>query len=88
VVKDDLMELDAVQPALQPVNRRKESAKGVVLEPAVGNAAEPPPAEIVAELKDKLSQAKVRQTAISSERRVVALAAHMGSADDLPVSIS
>jgi hypothetical protein len=82
VVKDDVMELDAVQPALQPVNRRKESAKGVILEPAVGIAAEPPLDQIVAELKDKLSQAKVRQTAISTDRRAVALAAHMGSVDD------
>jgi hypothetical protein len=82
VVKDNIMELGTVQPHLQPVNRRKETAKELVLEPAVGNAAEPLPAEIVAELKDKLSQAKVRQTAISSERRAVAFAAHMGSADD------
>ena len=74
--------MDTVQPSHQPVNRRKESAKSVVLEPAVGNAAEPPPEELVAELKEKLSQAKLRQTAISNERRSVALAAHMGSADD------
>jgi hypothetical protein len=82
VVKDNVMELDAVQPSHQPVNRRKEIAKAVVLEPAAGNAVEPPPEELVAELKDKLSRARALHTAISSERRTVALAAHMGSADD------
>ena len=76
------MELDAMQPPLQPVYKRKQTAKDLILEPAVGNGAEPPPDAIVAELEQKLSQAKLRQAAISSERRAVALAAHMGSADD------
>jgi hypothetical protein len=76
------MEPDVVQPPLQPVNKRKETAKGLVLKPAVGNAAEPPPDEIVAELKGKLSRAKERQMVISGERKKISLAAHMGSVDD------
>jgi predicted nucleic acid-binding Zn-ribbon protein len=65
-------------------NRLNESERGPQQGANIvpGNAAEPPPEELVAELKDKLSEAKVRQAAISSERRTVALAAHMGSADD------
>jgi hypothetical protein len=82
MVKDNVMELDTVQPSHQPVNRRKETAKGLVLEPAVGNAAELPSTEMIAELEEKLSQARARQMAIGGERKTISLAAHMGSAND------
>jgi hypothetical protein len=81
VVKDNDMELDAVQAA---PNTRKHGppAKDLVLQPAVGDVAEPAYDEIVAELQEKLSQAKARQTVISADRKAISLAAHMGSADD------
>jgi hypothetical protein len=84
MVKDNDMELDAVDSSYQTPNRRKDGhpAKDLVLEPAVGDAAEPAYDEIVAELLEKLSQAKARQTVISADRKVISLAAHMGSADD------
>jgi hypothetical protein len=52
MVKDNDMELDAVQASPQTPNRRKHGhpAKDLVLEPVVGNAAEPAYDEIVAEL--------------------------------------
>jgi hypothetical protein len=79
VVKGIGMEIDAVQPQRQTVNRRKG---GQAVDPAVGNAAEPAPDQIVAELEEKLSQARARQMAISGLRKTISLAAHMGSADD------
>jgi hypothetical protein len=81
VVKDNDMELIAVQAA---PSRRKDGhpAKDLVLEPAGGNAAEPAYDEIVAELQNKLSEAKTCQTVISGDRKAISLAAHMGSADD------
>jgi predicted nucleic acid-binding Zn-ribbon protein len=82
VVKDNDMELDAVQPPHQAVNRRKETAKDLVLDPEVANAAAPPYDQVVAKLEDKLSQARARQTAISGERKTISLAAHMGSANE------
>jgi hypothetical protein len=79
VVKDNEMEVDSMQPPQQPVIRGKD---GQAVEPAVGTAAEPPSDEVVARLEVALSQAKARQMVISSERKAISLAAHMGSADD------
>ena len=78
------MERDAVQPPYQAPNKRKDGppAKDVVLEPAVGDAPERSYDEIVVELQEKLTQAQSRQTVISADRKVISLAAHMGSADD------
>jgi predicted nucleic acid-binding Zn-ribbon protein len=82
MVKDNVMELDAALLSHQPVNRRKETAKVLVLEPALGNAAELPSTEMIAELEEKLSQARARQMAFSGERKKISLAAHMGSVED------
>jgi hypothetical protein len=84
MVKDNDMELDAVDSPYQAPNRRKNGppAKDLVLEPAIGDAAEPPYDEIGAELQEKLSQAKAGREAIRGERQSISLAAHMGSADD------
>ena len=72
------MKLDVLQPSKQPV---KGGKAGQLVEPVAGIAGEPPLDEIVTKLEDKLSQAKARQTAISSARKTISLAAHMGSED-------
>ena len=78
------MESITVHPPYQVPNRRKNGppAKGVVLKTAVGDAPELAYDEIVVELQEKLTQAQSRQTVISADRKVISLAAHMGSADD------
>ena len=73
------MEPDVLQSPKQPVKMGKA---GQLVEPVAGIAGEPPLDEIVANLEDKLSHAKACQTAISSERKTISLAAHMGSEDD------
>ncbi|SRR6266446_317363 len=78
------MELDAIQISDLSVNKRKsrKPITAVIVEPTVENAVDPLPNEIIAELEEKLLQARARRAAITGERKAISLAAHMGSTGD------
>jgi hypothetical protein len=72
------MELQATHPPSHAVKRKNGQAS----EPRISPSAGPTLDDILAQLESKLAKAKARQMAISKEREAIALAAHMGSADD------
>jgi hypothetical protein len=84
MVKDNIMELEAIQISHASANKRKtpQPPATVIVEPTVEKAVDPLPSEILAELEQKLLQARARQTAINAERKAISLAAHMGSSSD------
>jgi hypothetical protein len=84
MVNEAIMELEQAQLWHPPATKRKEgrSARNVVIEPAIGEAVGPLPEALVADLEDRLHQARARLAAITAERKSISLAAHMGSAED------
>jgi len=83
MVKEIGMELDTLQISEQPSDRHRTGRlKKHVGEHSPATAAQPSLEGIVAALEDELAQAKERQAVITQERKAIALAAHMGSAED------
>jgi hypothetical protein len=84
MVKEAIMELEQAQPGHPPATRRKDgrAAREPAIEPALKEAPGQLPEALVADLEDKLQQARERLAAITAERKAISLAAHMGSAGD------
>jgi hypothetical protein len=79
------MNLDTVRPATQRGNSRKGGRlkKEPIVEPVCeAKHTRPRLDEILGDLENKLVHTRGRQTEISSERKAISLAAHMGSATD------
>jgi hypothetical protein len=84
MVKDNIMEIDAIQISHVSENKRKsrQPSTAAIVEPTVEKAVDLAPNEIIAELEEKLLQARARRTAITGERKGISLAAFMGSTED------